>query len=40
MVKEEKDFINKLVSKLRATFEFKFFDILEGRGIIVIGTKY
>ena len=39
MPKEEQDFLNKLINKLKSVFKFKKFDILEGRGIIIYGVK-
>lgn len=35
----EQAFINKLVNKLKKTFSFKRFEILEGRGIIISAKK-
>ena len=34
MPKEEQDFIDKLLRKLKGIFKFKRFEILEGKGII------
>jgi len=39
MPKEEQDFIDNLINKLKNRFRFKKIDILEGRGIIVYGVR-
>ncbi|MBO5948079.1 hypothetical protein J6Q66_04515 [bacterium] len=39
MPKEEQDFIDNIMNKLKNRFRFKKIDILEGRGIIVYGAR-
>lgn len=39
MPKEEQDFLNKLTRKLKNKFNFKRFEILDGRGIILSGKR-
>ena len=39
MPKEEQDFIDKLLRKLKGIFKFKRFEILDGKGIIIVGEK-
>ena len=39
MPKEEQDFINNLIKRLRGKFKFKSIDILEGKGIIIYGDR-
>ena len=39
MPKEEQEFIDKLINKLKPVFKFKKFDILDGRGIIIYGVR-
>lgn len=39
MPSEEQDFIDKLLKELKSSYNFKCFDILDGRGIIVVGNK-
>lgn len=39
MPKEEQDFINKLLRKLKEQFKFKHFEILSGNGIIIYGER-
>lgn len=39
MPKEEQEFIDNLIAKLKKHFRFEKFDILEGRGIIIHGAR-
>ena len=39
MPKEEQDFIDNLINKLKNHFRFKKIDILDGKGIIVYGER-
>ena len=37
--KEEKDFLNNLKNRVRGNFKIKCFEILDGKGIILQGSK-
>lgn len=39
MPSEEQSFINNFIKKMNANFKFKCFEILEGKGIIVLGER-